>query len=527
MDWAETESIPANRVFNSIIALVGSRIGLVLFGWHFGNTVWIWIAGEYGFFGFIWLAIKTIVFGGGLAITVCYEICRWHNLSTIRRINKFFKNSKGFDLVGLTALMQRQVKSLSGQIYPQPDEESPWKSKLNTLEVANSHLEKAQQSLKRQIDDHSRNLSPASLRKTADSVRQALPQVVRHLEDLSLVVPPYKRSEKLHREYKIRVEAMMEEIEALTQKFLEQAVALERRERESNEIKKAELAREKERLESEKKAQDLDRLKFDAEIKTASAKKAEEQRLAEEAKLAREKKEYEAKADERRIREEKAREASLKAETEKLRLQKETLDQEQRTKEARAKALEEQRQLEQEQADRDRKSREASQRETIAKEELQHRQQQERREKELALEREKRAVEAEKARQVELEKEKVRLEKIQTASEFGLDDFLKAYRQKLEGTSVEEIHGKNHAELFELYSTLKDTFLRLKLVPLDQLEKVPEDVHRLDQIEVIMDLYTEKIRRVRESHLDPDEQELKIDYWIRLRDKEIQALEEA
>ena len=56
---------------------------------------------------------------------------------------------------------------------------------------------------------------------------------------------------------------------------------------------------------------------------------------------------------------------------------------------------------------------------------------------------------------------------------------------------------------------------------------VLEDANRLDQIENLLNYYADKIRSVEaDSSLDPEERERMKDVWIRLRENEVQRLEE-
>ncbi len=74
---------------------------------------------------------------------------------------------------------------------------------------------------------------------------------------------------------------------------------------------------------------------------------------------------------------------------------------------------------------------------------------------------------------------------------------------------------------------MKESFEEKGLVPIDRLARVTADVERINQMETVIDLYSQKIKTVKaDETLDEDEREAKIDYWQRLRDRDISRLEE-
>ncbi|CAM2005285.1 hypothetical protein APED_01360 [Acanthopleuribacter pedis] len=136
---------------------------------------------------------------------------------------------------------------------------------------------------------------------------------------------------------------------------------------------------------------------------------------------------------------------------------------------------------------------------------------------------------AEKEQEITLQKaqaERALFERLQEFAQLPLEKFLAFFAQKLEQVTEAEFQGKNHTGLLELYLNLKKSFERNGLISLERLEEVTPDVQRINQIETIMDLYGEKIRKVKQDGLlDDEEQLMKVEYWIRLRDKDIQELE--
>jgi hypothetical protein len=57
--------------------------------------------------------------------------------------------------------------------------------------------------------------------------------------------------------------------------------------------------------------------------------------------------------------------------------------------------------------------------------------------------------------------------------------------------------------------------------------ELESDVKRINQIEIIIDHYSERIKKVKEDkNLDETERENKLKYWLRLRDRDIDRIEE-
>lgn len=134
-----------------------------------------------------------------------------------------------------------------------------------------------------------------------------------------------------------------------------------------------------------------------------------------------------------------------------------------------------------------------------------------------------------KEKEIELQKaeaEKAFFLRLTKISKLPLQHFLRFMRHKLQVVESAEFQGENHSELVQLFISLKKSFLRNKLIEPDRLEQILPDVLRINQIETIIDLYGEKIHTVKQNAaLDEEERQMKIDYWIRLRDRDIQELE--
>ena len=78
------------------------------------------------------------------------------------------------------------------------------------------------------------------------------------------------------------------------------------------------------------------------------------------------------------------------------------------------------------------------------------------------------------------------------------------------------------AGILSVYKEKNWDFEELKLT--SELEL---DIKRINQIEIIIDHYSERIKKVKEDkNLDETERENKLKYWLRLRDRDIDRIEE-
>lgn len=121
---------------------------------------------------------------------------------------------------------------------------------------------------------------------------------------------------------------------------------------------------------------------------------------------------------------------------------------------------------------------------------------------------------------------KTEMEKMKELADLPFEKYLSLFADKLEMLTAKEFQGKNHSTLLKFYTALKESFVRNNLVPLERLEAVSESVYGIDEAETIIDLYGEKINRVKlDESLDEEEREEKIEYWRRLRDRHISQIE--
>lgn len=164
----------------------------------------------------------------------------------------------------------------------------------------------------------------------------------------------------------------------------------------------------------------------------------------------------------------------------------------------------------------------------------------EKREQEIRLEAEKsKQREIEKQQSLEVEQEKSKretalAEERTKQAEMERQTKLESYPLILHTDSFvkrldelqEVVKGDSENKLLTLYAKLKVSLEAASKIPLQRRLDAFHEVERLNHIETVMDLYSEKIRRVREDDsLDELEQEEKISSWKALRDKVIADLQ--
>lgn len=91
---------------------------------------------------------------------------------------------------------------------------------------------------------------------------------------------------------------------------------------------------------------------------------------------------------------------------------------------------------------------------------------------------------------------------------------------------MSRIDKTEEALLIEAVHELEKLFQRSGRKDLSLLYSVNPDILRIDQIELIINRYSEKIEAVKnDAHIsDEQERQRKIDYWEEIRDREITAL---
>jgi hypothetical protein len=129
---------------------------------------------------------------------------------------------------------------------------------------------------------------------------------------------------------------------------------------------------------------------------------------------------------------------------------------------------------------------------------------------------------------VELQNQIELLKKSKQQQDFRLVDRIDRFSHCLSVLSADKIKGERINELFLLYSTMKNLLEKAEKITQDKTACTQYGYQALvvDQIETIIDLYGEKIKKVKsDTSLDEGEREEKLSAWKMLRDKHISELE--
>jgi hypothetical protein len=308
---------------------------------------------------------------------------------------------------------------------------------------------------------------------------------------------------------------------------------------EKNRQKQLEL--EIKRAEAEKEKKEKERAEVEMENRKLAAQEAEEKRKAKELEAEKRRKELELEAEKRRkeleleikrFEAEKAKEDREKEEkeVERRKFAAKEAEEERKRRELEAKEREKGRALQLEQAEAEKakaekeRSEQEKEKQRLAAQEAEAKKKSQ--EIELGLQ-EKRNREKEMEMEIKkAEAAKAEMEKMKELADLPFEKYLSLFADKLEMLTGKEFQGKNHSILLKFYTALKESFVRNSLVPLERLEAVSESVYGIDEAETIIDLYGEKINRVKlDESLDEEEREEKIEYWKRLRDRHISQIE--
>lgn len=102
---------------------------------------------------------------------------------------------------------------------------------------------------------------------------------------------------------------------------------------------------------------------------------------------------------------------------------------------------------------------------------------------------------------------------------------LNGLRERLNEAKLDELVGQSQAELVEVYRSIHDAFERHDLIDIHRLAAIPKDVNRINQIEVIIDLYNLKLGRTRnDASMSEEEKTRKLQALEHLMEKDIEAL---
>jgi hypothetical protein len=125
-----------------------------------------------------------------------------------------------------------------------------------------------------------------------------------------------------------------------------------------------------------------------------------------------------------------------------------------------------------------------------------------------------------------LEKEKKdRLKHELAAERYPLEILLDTFIKRLEQLE-DTIKGDKENKFLTLYLKLKEILQKTSKIPLEQRLMVADDILRINQVETLIDVYSEKIKKVKQDEsLQEEEKEEKIETWKRLQEKHISEIE--
>jgi len=108
----------------------------------------------------------------------------------------------------------------------------------------------------------------------------------------------------------------------------------------------------------------------------------------------------------------------------------------------------------------------------------------------------------------------------------SVDTHLDIITEKIAHASNIVVKGEMHTKFVSLYAVLRDASLKNNSIPLEKLANVSEDVKRINQMETIIDMYTNKINQAKNDEtLDEEMRDTKVSNWERLMERDIARLE--
>lgn len=121
---------------------------------------------------------------------------------------------------------------------------------------------------------------------------------------------------------------------------------------------------------------------------------------------------------------------------------------------------------------------------------------------------------------------RLELERQHKLNAFPLETHLDIFLQRIEELTPDKLKGKMHTKFLQLYRAIKDKFQASGLIPAEKLERISDDVYRVNQIEDLINFYDEKVRGLKNESLDLHERRDKARYWQQLRDQHIMELQQ-
>lgn len=109
--------------------------------------------------------------------------------------------------------------------------------------------------------------------------------------------------------------------------------------------------------------------------------------------------------------------------------------------------------------------------------------------------------------------------------DFSLSEYFEPFYKKLSSIQKIDLKEKLHSQILDLYIALENKLISSGKIPLSQLTIASDEVKNINQIETMMNTYSEKIMNVKEqlmlNLIDKDDAEEKIEYFKELRNKQV------
>ena len=117
------------------------------------------------------------------------------------------------------------------------------------------------------------------------------------------------------------------------------------------------------------------------------------------------------------------------------------------------------------------------------------------------------------------------LNKQNTLESYPLDHHIDTFLKRIEEVDVHDVAGDRQNKFFKLYHSLKEALESANKISTERLELITDEAVRMNQVEALLDMYSAKISRVKNDvSLDEGEKAMKIEYWKRLRDRDVTNL---
>ena len=107
-----------------------------------------------------------------------------------------------------------------------------------------------------------------------------------------------------------------------------------------------------------------------------------------------------------------------------------------------------------------------------------------------------------------------------------IDLLANLFSKRLQDVQASELKGKSASHLLDLFGELKDLFKTHEIGDLEKQTQASAKMQRINEYETVMNAYDRKMNSVRQdSSLDEEDRAEKLEYWKRLRERDITEFE--